>query len=57
MVFQRQGDVLAQGHPRKQPMILKHDPALQAGGDDPFAVQQNVTVIIGLQPDDESQQG
>ncbi|MNP44428.1 hypothetical protein D3C76_1382910 [compost metagenome] len=54
MIFQGQGDVLAQGHPRKQPMILKHDPALQAGGDDPFAVQQNVTLIIGLQPDDES---
>ncbi|MNF89561.1 hypothetical protein D3C84_720910 [compost metagenome] len=56
MVFQRQGNVLVQGHPRKQSMVLKHDPAFQAGADHPFAIQQNVAFIVVFQPDDQPQQ-
>ena len=37
-------------------MVLEYDPALQAGGNDPLAVQHNVTFVIGLEPDDQPQQ-
>ncbi|MNT95014.1 hypothetical protein D3C72_2368120 [compost metagenome] len=56
MVLQGQPNVLAQGHPGKQAVVLELDPALQAGGDDLFAVQRNVTFVVGLQPDDQPQQ-
>ncbi|MNH07574.1 hypothetical protein D3C79_669690 [compost metagenome] len=56
MVFQGQGNVLLQGHPREQAVVLEHDAALQARPAHGLPVQQDLPLVVLVEADDQPQQ-
>jgi hypothetical protein len=56
-VQQGQLDILFKRHPREEPVILKDDAAIEAGGNDALAIQPDFAGIIVLEADDQAQQG
>ena len=51
--FEAQRDVLLHGQPRHQPVFLKHDAAFESGRTDWPVVEQNLPVMVAVQPDDQ----